>query len=200
MPQRFLSNQKVGENSPINASFIRKVRNFINNFDVVGGVFQFDGYRARLVIDQQTATASSKHPFKVTKKTVSGTTYLNVSPGTINSLLPSNIFNDFSFTGSGTEYVIVTLTTSASNPQSAAISVTTSAPTPSSTTEDAPPTTCIDVIAVLVDGKIYQIRNTNLVATSVNAFDQYAWNAGNGAYETNPWYRWEIKEADGTWP
>ena len=46
--------------------FIRQLRNFMNNWVVEGGHFHFDGYRARLRIQQQPATESTpSKPFRI---------------------------------------------------------------------------------------------------------------------------------------
>ena len=60
---RFITNQKVGENVPLNQSFVRKVRNFINNFTVIGGNFYFDGTTPKLIISP--STSKHQHPFIV---------------------------------------------------------------------------------------------------------------------------------------
>jgi hypothetical protein len=60
---RFITNQKIGDEQPLNQSFVRKLRNFINNFTVIGGNFYFDGTTPKLII----SPSSSKylHPFIV---------------------------------------------------------------------------------------------------------------------------------------
>ena len=47
MPGRFHTNQKTGENVPLNKGFVRKVTNFINNFEVrgSGATYHFDGVK-----------------------------------------------------------------------------------------------------------------------------------------------------------
>ena len=65
-------------------------------------------------------------------------------------------------------------------------------PVPSATTPSHPPTTVTDVLAVLNDGVVYQVRDTNLVATSVEVLQETVANPAVGERQYIPWYRWEI--------
>jgi hypothetical protein len=53
-----------------------------------------------------------------------------------------------------------------------------------------------DVIAVLFDGVVYQIRDTNLVATSVEVLQETVSNPAVGERQYVPWYRWEVTSSD----
>jgi len=55
---RYITNQKVGDEQPLNQSFVRKVRNFINNFTVIGGTFSFDGTTPKLIISRPRPAAA----------------------------------------------------------------------------------------------------------------------------------------------
>jgi hypothetical protein len=72
------------------------------------------------------------------------------------------------------------------------LSIETDYPVPSATTPSAPPSTVKDVIAVLNDGVIFQIRDTNLVATSAEVFQETIDNPDPGERDYIPWYRWEV--------
>lgn len=122
---------------------------------------------------------------------------VRVRPGTINSIVPSNIFTSLDITGSGLELVVLTLSSSSGSPSSAVLSIENSTPVPSLTTPDTPPTACRDVIAVLNDGAIYQVRNTNLTASSALVMTQSVWSMDNEAYEEQNYYRWEVAPSGG---
>lgn len=174
----------------------KQLRNFMRNWEVSGGSFSFDGQKVRLRINN-TSQTGSVHPFKVYRAdtTSEGTTTkkVKVKPGTINNLVPTNIFDALTITGSGVEYVVLTLSINGSDsPVSSVLSIETDYPVPSATTPSAPPSTVKDVIAVLNDGVIFQIRDTNLVATSAEVFQETIDNPDPGERDYIPWYRWEV--------
>jgi hypothetical protein len=72
MAGRFHTNQKVGEQVPLNKGFVRKVTNFINNFEVrgSGATYHFDGVKP--IINITRSEPSSVRPF--TGTVVSGRT------------------------------------------------------------------------------------------------------------------------------
>jgi len=126
--------------------------------------------------------------------TVSGTT-LTLLPGTINSVVPSNIFAEFTITGSGIEFVVVTLSITSDSPNSALISIESTPPIPSLTTEGSVPAEAKDVVAIVNDGVVYQIRNTNIYAQSYEVFRNPVAAPVYGELNYVPWYRWEILES-----
>jgi hypothetical protein len=67
---KIVSQQKVGASVPINQKFIRSVRNFMNNWEVHGGTFKFDGYKAVLRIGQGEGIGGFRaHPFRIRRNT-----------------------------------------------------------------------------------------------------------------------------------
>ena len=178
----------------LDVNFIRKIRAFMNNWEVSGGSFHFDGYRVKLRCGASSASVSS-HPWKVTRSDDGLTKRVIVKPGTINSLVPTDIFEPIEITGTGTEYIVVTMTSTAGSPVSASLSKETTYPVPSATTPSSPPTAVTDVIAVLNDGVVYQIRSVNLVATSVEVYQETVASPAPGERQYIPWYRWEVGES-----
>ena len=166
----------------------------MNNWEVSGGSFHFDGYRVKLRCGASSASVSS-HPWKVTRSDDGLTKRVIVKPGTINSLVPTNIFEKLSITGSGIEYVVVTLSITSDSPNNATLSIESSPPIPSVTTEGSVPTEATDVIAVLNDGIVYQVRSKNIYAESYEVFRNPVASPVYGELNYVPWYRWEIKES-----
>ena len=178
--------------SEVSPHFVRQVRNFMNNWLVENGSIYFDGYRVRLKINESRQVTPA-YPFKVYREDTQTTKYVKARPGTINNLVPTNIFDALTITGSGVEYVVLTLSINGSDsPVSSVLSIETDYPVPSATTPSAPPSTVKDVIAVLNDGVIFQIRDTNLVATSAEVFQETIDNPDPGERDYIPWYRWEV--------
>ena len=112
---RYLTNQKIGKNVPLNMGFVRKVRNFINNFEVKGAGthFHFDGYKAVLRIDRgptmPKSTRFADHPWQLFQTTeqealprvsmipglVSGVNSTNSNPlQSIVTYTPADLTND----------------------------------------------------------------------------------------------------------
>lgn len=181
---------KVGTEHSEN--FMRSVRNFMNNWVVEGGSFSFDGYRAKLRINPGSTASTATHPFQVTRNDAGSTKRVSIRPGTINSVVPTNIFSPLTITGSGAEYVLLTATFTGDSPVSAALSIETTIPVPSATTPTNTPTAVKDVIAAIYDGTVYQIRNTNLTVTSVEVFQETVASPSPGERNYIPWYRWEV--------
>jgi hypothetical protein len=137
------------------------------------------------------AADTPKHPWKVTS---ASSTSVKVSVGTIGGIVPSNIFSELTIAGTGTEYVIVTATMTSNAPTSALLSIQTTAPTPSLTNESAPPAEVHDVLAVLLDGQIFQVRSRNLNVESQLVFEAPVTEPQIGEPNTTPWYRWAVTE------
>lgn len=179
-------------NDDISQNFVRQARNFMNNWEVSGGSFSFDGYKARLRV---TGVTSALHPWKVTRNDNGATKRVSIRPGTINSLVPSDVFSPITITGTGVEYIVLTMTSTGDSPVSASLSKETTYPVPSATTPSNPPTAVTDVLAVVNDGIVYQIRSTNLVATSLEVYQETVATPAVGERQYIPWYRWEVGES-----
>lgn len=134
-------------------------------------------------------------PWSTTRADVGETKYVSVYPGSINSLIPTDIFDPLEITGTGTEYVVLTMTSTSGSPVSASLSIETTYPVPSATSPSYPPTACTDVVAVIEDGVVYPVRSVNLLATSREVFQETVANPAVGERQYIPWYRWEVEES-----
>lgn len=112
-------------------------------------------------------------------------TNIQVRPGTINQLLPSNFNTNLTISGSGTEYVYLTVNAVNNVLDSATFSIQTTAQDIPGPSQDAPELTFYVLIAVLVNGSVFQIINSNLDADIVIDYEE-----GNLRF-----YRWVITNA-----
>ena len=194
---RNIIKQKIGQREMITQDFVRQVKNFINNFDVTGGNMRFDGVRARLTVDGGGGGggAFQDHPFRVYRNDDGATERVSMKPGTMNLLVPSDIHLPVNITASGVEYVYIKMTFSGGSttrPNVLEWGVQSAHPAISATTPESPPTEVYDVIAVLIDGAVSQIRYDNVTATSTFVLEEEEWDNAIGEFLTTPYYRWEI--------
>ncbi|MDF3129887.1 hypothetical protein P0Y35_11825 [Kiritimatiellaeota bacterium B1221] len=140
-------------------------------------------------------TTSTTFPFKVTKHINDDEdVILRVNAGTINGIVPTNIFAEQVINEVDTYYVGVTLNFTSNSPNDASLTFGSSPTLPSATTEGATPASVSDVIAIVSEGVIYQIRSNNLVATSYEVFREPVSSPDFNQMNFTPWYRWEVEE------
>jgi hypothetical protein len=114
--------------------------------------------------------AAERHPFQISASIdAEQNVTLTVDPGTLNSLLPSNIFNgpglrEFSG-GSGLQYVVLTGTSDGQQFTSCALSVESEAVAPQTPTVFGLPTTAAFLLGVVYEGSVFQVQKTNLLVT-----------------------------------
>lgn len=87
--------------------------------------------------------------------TLSGTD-LTFNPGTINGMLPSNMFSTFTVGASGTYYAYIEATASSGAVTAASIYVGTTAPSAIAVQKNTPPNSFDAFILAVVDGVLYQ--------------------------------------------
>jgi len=104
-------------------------------------------------------TNTEPHSWKVTRKDNGATKQITVHPGSIGGAVPSAMFSPIGISGTGTEFVILTSTLLDAVVGASVITVSSTHPTFPASTPNAPPTQAIDVLAVLVDGVVFQIRS-----------------------------------------
>ncbi len=117
------------------------------------------------------------HPWKATRnddsETEPATKRVRVHPGSIGGVVPTNVLasaNDgLTITGTGLEYVVLNCVAESATIQSCSLSIESTQPPSPSATEAFPPEEFQDLIAVISDGTILQIRDRNITATSVLA-------------------------------
>ena len=123
---------------------------------------------------QKKSSGAAEYPFTVF---ASDTNEVTVTPGTVNGLLPSNVLTGLAISGSGTEYVYLTVEAVEFAVDSALFSIESSPLTPSAPTEDFPAVSTPILIAVISDGSIYSVANRNLsMVITVVAGDLYRWD------------------------
>lgn len=150
------------------------------------------GLRARPTTARRGG-GSTPSPFDCT---VSGTD-LTLRPGTINQVLPSNIFSTLTLPGGTyTRYIVLTATCASGLVTSAALSVDVAAPAAPGVDAGSPPTTFAVLLAIIVDGVAYRtIAPGSLQAQVVESFrtDKASPTFGLSPYDI--YYTWLIKEA-----
>lgn len=144
---------------------------------------------------------TAPHPWKVRVSTVTEgdppepVNQILVHPGSLNGIVPTNIFAPLTITGTGVEYVVLTTTASSeAGLLSCVLSLETSQPEVSHPSPFTPGTSFTDVIAVLYDGQPYQIRNNNLNADSSEIFQETVPAPALGERQYIPWYVWFVRE------
>lgn len=139
------------------------------------------------------AAAPEVFPFDVTVSGASDPRDVTVRPGTVNNLLPSNMFSVGATPVSGTRYVTLVLTFSTGEVTGALLSMDTVAPDASPVTEGTPPTTLTILLAVIVDTVVFQVRHGNITVTPVEAFRaDRASPASPGELPYSSWWQWSI--------
>jgi len=113
---------------------------------------------------------TDSHPFQISTSTdEEGTITLTVNVGTLNSLLPSNVFNGPALrkfpVGSGLKYVILTGASDGKQFTSCSLSVENQAVQPQTPTVFGLPTTAAFLLGVVYNGKVFQVQNTNILVT-----------------------------------
>lgn len=136
-------------------------------------------------------------PWRTMRNDLEETKRVSVRPGSLSSILPTNIFDFLTISGSGVEYLVLTGAVSPSGGViSCELSIETDMPAASEPTPEAPSSEIRDVIAVLSDGKIYQVRDSNLNAVAVELFQVSIAEPAPGARQYTPWYVWTVVGAD----
>jgi hypothetical protein len=131
----------------------------------------------------------------------------HVAPGSVNSLVPSNIFDAFSLSASTAYYVKIECDTDGKTPNDITVEVDTSAVDASTAVaENVAPSSFWDTLGIIVTGDadmsgaftstIFQIRSVNLWATPTVAFleSQTPVNPGDEAFVR--WWTWNLAEGD----
>jgi len=142
------------------------------------------------------AGSSLTCPFTVSlKKNPDDPTSLvcSISPGTVNSFVPTNAFDTFTVTSSDTYYVKATVDTDGATITSVEYNVDTSTPDPQTATASALPASVDVTLAVIQNGKAYRTIGCGSVSlTPVLAFTtDVEPPAEPGQSTTVPYYMWQ---------
>jgi hypothetical protein len=136
-------------------------------------------------------SAGGKAPWKVTTSFVDGDLKASVYPATMSNLVPTNIFDTIAISETGTYYIVATGSSDGRAVQSVVLSAESSAPISNIPEADAAPATVYDLIAIIHDNKVFQIRSSNTVAISYEALRESR-TASAGELPYTPWYAWRI--------
>jgi|GEM_PF-2324676 len=118
---------------------------------------------------------------------------LKFHPGTINQVIPSNIFATLALAASGTEYVVLNVNTSSGRITSANITIDSSAPGSPGILQGGPPTSFKVLLGIIVNLVGYKtIGAHSITATPVEAYrsDQATPVFGHSPYDI--YYTWVI--------
>ena len=116
---------------------------------------------------------------------------LSVHPGTVNGLLPSNMFSALSVSD-GLHYLKAKVTTNGKSVTSVSLAVEESyMDCVITATRDAAPTALAYIIAAICDGAVFQIWKTNIIITPVVAFLETREPPTPGAEPFVRWWTWQ---------
>jgi hypothetical protein len=90
----------------------------------------------------------------------SGVWSVHVKPGTINNILPSNIFDSFEISETGTFYVVLDVTTDGDSPTDASLDAVSSPPEGIGSSMGVAPDSFSILLGVVVDKVPFQLINT----------------------------------------
>lgn len=150
------------------------------------------GLRAAPARPARASGGSSPQPFDCS---VSGTD-LTLRPGTINEVVPSNMFSTLVLPGgSYTRYIVLTASCSGGQVSSAALSVDLSAPGAPAVAAGSPPTSFKVLLAIVVDGVAY--RTIGAGSLSARPVEAYRVDKASPTYGLSPYdiyYTWQRTE------
>lgn len=135
-------------------------------------------------VSQQTAA-----PFTAS---VSGTS-LTVTSGTVNGLVPTNINSTFIITGTGTEYLYLTVSTANAKVTSSSFAVGAIAPSAIDVIQGQPPSSFDICIYVIVNGILFRtIGNGSLVCTPYEAWRFAKAMTSPDSMPYDSYYSWRV--------
>lgn len=139
-------------------------------------------------------------PFTVTLTPVSGdptSLTVNVTPGTVNQFIATNVLDTFTISHSGTYYVKAGVETDGQNVTSFTISVDTDAPETQNATASSLPTSFDVVLALIKNGVAYRTLSCgSIILTPVQAFiTDTGGPVEPGELTYIPYYVWQMSVA-----
>lgn len=117
---------------------------------------------------------------------------LRVRPGSINGLVPSNIFDIFPFDDSVTQWITLTVTSNGEAATSCLLSIETVEPGGIGSAAGSAPTEFTDVIGMIDGGTLYQVRAENLTAEVRETIRVDKSSPTPGTLTYVPHYTWRI--------
>lgn len=133
----------------------------LNNLEVVDGdvSVKTDG---GIRIVPFGASPIPPHPWQINFKKVEEVDGITIRPGSIDGIVPNNIFSFFPIDLEVTQYVVLNVVTNNAGVVSCNISIDSVAPASSGTSENAAPDNFTDILGIIFEGKVFQIRSKNL--------------------------------------
>ena len=168
---------------------------------VVNGAFRKLPGGTEIVVSQQRSSASSStvHPFQIASSAdpdQEGQYVVTVRPGTLNNLLPTNLFENnalrqFTISENELNYVVLTGQTNGSDQFiSCSLSVTNSPPDAQEPTMFSLPTTAEFLLGVVYNASAYNTITDSLLVSGVQQFTEQKANPVAGALPYNIYYVW----------
>lgn len=116
-------------------------------------------------------------------------------PGTIGGILPSDMFADQAYTGSGTEYIYLDCSVTANAVSSATITIASSAPTLGiAPVSGSFPTSFNWLLGIIQDGVFAMLHNENLAADPVERYQTAKASPTALAEPFDRWYSFDVYE------
>ena len=109
-----------------------------------------------------------------------------VQPGTVNGIIPSNLFDSFAIDLTSTWYLVVTCSASDGVVTSAVLSASTTPPTPQSASASLPPATFVIPFGIIIAGTAYCLLTANWISATPSAL--YTVTHEDGSIST--YYAW----------
>lgn len=145
-----------------------------------------------LSFDAKVASGGTTCPFTTKLKTVDDELVATVTPGTVNGLVPSNLFDDFLISDSGTYYVKVAALTDGTAVTSVSLAVDTSEPEGQVVTPFSLPTYVEVLLAIVFNGRVF--RTIACGNVELQGHEEFKEDknppAQPGELTYTPYYRW----------
>jgi len=161
------------------------------------GTGTYIGLAASLPRGGGTTIAPTTHPFQInsTKDEVGDDYTVTVRPGTINSLLPTNLMdgnelNGFALTADTLKYVVLTATAASNALTSCSLSLDSSAPGTQTPLAFALPSEYKVLLGIVYNATVHQVVNTNLSVSGKQAYITDKTNPPPGALPYDVFLQW----------
>lgn len=118
---------------------------------------------------------------------------VRIWPGTVNSVVPDNVFDTFTYTPGTDRYVYVQINTDGKAISSAVVFFSSTAPSMFPATQNVAPPEFHVPIAVISDGNVFQIwPGGNMTATATVSLIEDIASPTPGQQSTIKWYNWVV--------
>jgi len=129
-----------------------------------------------LVIQQQSASKPPTNPFDIIPSVdSSGSTAINLWAGSVNGIMPTNMFDSFTVDDTSLWYAKATVDTDGSAVTEVTINVDTSAPDVQHSADGELPSGFDVILGLYKAGMIYNIAGGNVTLTATQAFNLGYW-------------------------